>query len=185
MPHKISCPYIERYHFYTMLKIQELLVYLRVHRYFIKHAPEKSTILSCTYCKFQYCVTKVRKLRGTIVNIILPQRVSFYRCEFYFTAARFILLPRVLFYCRKFYFTAASLFYCPEFCFTAASFILLPRVLFYCREFYFLHREFYFTAPRFNVKNKSRGGKIILAVVKIKVAVVKIKLAAVKQNSRR
>ena len=100
----------------------------------------------------------VRKLRGTIVSIIQPPRVSFYRREIYFTAASFIfttasfmLPPRDLFYYREFYFIAASfillprvLFYCREFCFTAAtlifttasfiffaaSFILLPRVLF-------------------------------------------------------
>ena len=79
----------------------------------------------------------VRKLRGTIVNIILPPRVLFHCREIYFTAATFILLPRVLFYCREIYFTAASfilvprvLFYCREFYYTAASFILPPRVLF-------------------------------------------------------
>ena len=79
----------------------------------------------------------VRKLRGTIVNIVLPPRVLFHCREIYFTAATFILLPRVLFYCREFYFTAASfilaprvLFYCREFYYTAASFILPPRVLF-------------------------------------------------------
>ena len=71
----------------------------------------------------------LRKLRGTIVNIILPPRVSFYRREIYFAAASFILLPRVLFYCR-------------EFCFTAASFILAPRVLYYCREFYYTTARF-------------------------------------------
>ena len=71
-----------------------------------------------------YAIIVIRKLRGTIVNIILPPRVSFYRREIYFAAASFILLPRVLFYCR-------------EFCFTAASFILAPRVLYYCREFYY------------------------------------------------
>ena len=47
----------------------------------------------------------LRKLRGTIVNIILP--------------------PRVSFYCREFHFTAAS------FIFTAASLIILPHGLFY------------------------------------------------------
>ena len=73
-------------------------------------------------CDWWEVMINIRKLRGTIVNIILPPRVLFYRREFYFTAARFILLPRVLFYCREIYFTAAS-------------FILAPRVLFYCREF--------------------------------------------------
>ena len=76
-------------------------------------------------------VAVVRKLRGTIVTIILPPRVLFYCREIYFTAASFILLPRDLFYCREFYFTAAS-------------FILLPRVLLYRREFLFCRREFYF-----------------------------------------
>ena len=94
--------------------------------------------------------TVLRKLRGTIVNIILPPRVLFHCREIYFTAATFILLPRVLFYCREIYFTAAS-------------FILAPRVLFYCRKFYY-------TAASF----------ILLQVVKIKLAVVKIKLAAAK-----
>ena len=81
--------------------------------------------------------TVLRKLRGTIVNIILPPRVLFYCREIYFTAASFILLPRVLFYCRGIYFTAASfilaprvLYYCREFYYTAARFILPPRVLF-------------------------------------------------------
>ena len=102
---------------------------------------------SCTYTSMLKC-SLLRKLRGTIVNIILPPWVLFYRREFYFTAARSVLMLRGLFYCREFYFTAASfillpqdLFYCPEF-------------YFHCREFYFLHREFYFTAPRFNVKIK-------------------------------
>ena len=44
------------------------------------------------------------KLRGTIVNVILPPRVLFYRREIHFTAASFI--------------------------FTTASFILLSRDLF-------------------------------------------------------
>ena len=64
--------------------------------------------------------TVLRKLRGTIANIILPPRVLFYRREIYFTAASFI--------------------------FSAASFILF--------------------APRFNIQNKTRGGKIKLAAVK-------------------
>ena len=46
----------------------------------------------------------LRKLRGTIVNVILPPRVLFYRREIHFTAASFI--------------------------FKTASFILLPRDLF-------------------------------------------------------
>ena len=79
----------------------------------------------------------VRKLRGTIVNIILQPRVLFHCGEIYFTAETFILLPLVLFSCREIYFTAASfilaprvLFYCREFYYTAARFILPPRVLF-------------------------------------------------------
>ena len=67
---------------------------------------------------------EVRKLRGTIVNIILRLWVLFFRREIYFTVASFIfttasfiLLPRDLFYCREFY------FHCHKFCFTAASFI--------------------------------------------------------------
>ena len=103
-------------------------------------------ILLCIFLKscFSSCSSLVhalagclRKLRGTIVNIILPPRVSFYRREIYFAAASFILLPRVLFYCRELYFTAASfmlaprvLYYCREFYYTAARFILPPRVLF-------------------------------------------------------
>ena len=93
--------------------------------------------ISCDRISMNEINTVVRKLRGTIVNIILPPRVLFYCREIYFTAATFILLPRVLFYCREIYFTAASfilaprvLFYCREFYYTAASFILLPRVLF-------------------------------------------------------
>ena len=42
-------------------------------------------------------VAVIRKLRGTIANMIVPPRVSFYCREFYLTAASFILLPRVLF----------------------------------------------------------------------------------------
>ena len=126
----------------------------------------------------------LRKLRGTIVNIISPPRVLFYRREFYFSAASLILLPRDIFYCGEFYFTTAIfvllprfLFYCRDFCFTAVSFIfttatlifttasiiLPPRDLLYRREFYF--------------HVKSRGSKI-------KLAAEKTKLTAVKQNSR-
>ena len=93
---------------------------------------------------------KVRKLRGTIVNIVLPPRVLFHCREIYFTAATFILLPRVLFYCREFYFSTAS-------------FILLPRVLLYHREFYFAAASFIFTTASF----------ILLQVVKIKLAAAK------------
>ena len=99
----------------------------------------------------------IRKLRGTIVNIILPPRVSFYRREIYFAAASFILLPRVLFYCREFYFSTAS-------------FILLPRVLLYRREIYFAAASFIFTTASF----------IFTTCSKIKLAAVKIKLAAAK-----
>ena len=84
---------------------------------------------------FEFYLCVLRKLRGTIVNIIFPPRVSCYCREIYFTAASFISPPRVLFYCREIYFIAAS-------------FILLPRDLFY-------HREFYFHV-------KSRGSKIKL-----------------------
>ena len=102
----------------------------------------------------------IRKLRGTIANIILPPRVLFYRREIYFTTARFILMPRVLFYCREFYITAAS-------------FVLLPRVLFYRREFYFHHRKFYFTASSFIFSAAS----FILFAPRFN---IRIKLAAVK-----
>ena len=142
-------------------------------------------------------VPVLRKLRGTVANIILPPQVLFHCREIYFTAATFILLPRDLFYYREFYFSTAS-------------FILLPRVLFCRSEFYF-HQgwgEYYsgtrlpkminmnilktlhsstdfpvlvlvcsvltpaliFTTPSF----------MLLQVVKIKLAVVKIKLAAAK-----
>ena len=57
----------------------------------------------------------LRKLRGTIVRIILPPQVSFYRREFYLTAASFI-------------FTTASFILLPPVLFS------LPRVLFYCPE---------------------------------------------------
>ena len=78
----------------------------------------------------------LRKLRGTIVNIIWPPQVLFHCREFYFNAASFISLPRVLFYCREFCFTAASFVLPPQVLFSP------PRVLFYCREFYFLRREY-------------------------------------------
>ena len=94
-------------------------------------------------------VSILRKLRGTIVNIILPPRVLFHCREIYFTAATFILLPRVLFYCREIYFTAAS-------------FILAPQVLSYRRKFYFAAASFIFTTASF----------ILLQVVKIKLAAV-------------
>ena len=101
--------------------------------------------------------SSVRKLRGTIVNMILPPRVLFYRSEFYFTATKFILLPQILSYCREFYFTAAR-------------FILLPRVLFYRRKFYFHHRDFYFHHREFCITAArnlfKRGGKIKLAAIK-------------------
>ena len=116
----------------------------------------------------------------TAASIILPPRDLFYcrefyfhRREIYFTTARFILMPRVLFYCREFYFTAASFVIPPRVLFSP------PRVLFHSCEFYFHHREFYFTAasfifsaasfilfaPRFNMQNKTRGGKLNLAAV--------------------
>ena len=90
-----------------------------------------------------------RKLRGTIINIILPPRVLFYRCKFYFhrhkfyfSAASYILLPWDLFYCRKFFLVSFILlpwvlYYCCKFYFSAASFILLPWVLLHCLKFYF------------------------------------------------
>ena len=93
----------------------------------------------------------VRKLRGTIVNIILPPRVLFHCHEIHFTAANFSLLPRLLFYCREFYFSTAS-------------FILLPRVLLYRREIYFAAASFIFTTAGFIFTTCS---KIKLAVVKI------------------
>ena len=77
-------------------------------------------------------VPVLRKLRGTVVNIILPPQVFFHCPEIFFTAATFILLPRVLFYCREIYFTAASS-------------ILAPRVLFYCHEFNFAAASYIFT----------------------------------------
>ena len=101
--------------------------------FFSHHSRRKFSVLPTLL------LTLIRKLRGTIVNMILPPRVSFYCREFYFTAASFILLPRVLYYCR-------------EFCFTAASFVLPPRlwfspprVLFYRREIYFSAASFIFT----------------------------------------
>ena len=103
-----------------------------------KHDSRISIAITLQFLAFHVVTTGwfVRKLRGTIVNIISPPRVSFYRREFIFIAASFILLPRDLLYCREFYFTAAS-------------FILLPRVLFYCREFCFTTASFIFTTASF------------------------------------
>ena len=106
----------------------ELIIYLHENKCKWVCKKISETTMECN----DIFMSVLRKLRGTIVNIMLPPRVLF-------TAARFILLPRILFSPPR------VLFYHREIYFPTASFILLPRVLFYRREFCFTAASFIFT----------------------------------------
>ena len=134
---------------FDRLDKQEEVIFISCHWFSWKyHSASSVNAALLSYLKLKYCfcydewitMSYLRKLRGTIVNIISPPRVLFYRREFIFIAASFILLPRDLFYCREIYLTATSLVLPPR--------VLLspPRILFYRRVIYFNTASFIFTA---------------------------------------